>query len=495
MGFGRRVNQPENTEKMRRIAFELELEVVELVNVPMFDDTECYIVSTISNDKIKNNYKKLHISSHTTHPVPIKNHKVRFGDVGKQSTEFRLQAQSNSKGDVLSDKWLCISFMLKHQDRQELLGILTLNLTEYVNEKSKKELRFLLEKSKTNTIVKLNLQIRHLEHDESVTYQTIAKEQASPAHSLESSGLLRLSSVKSTNELSSRGGFSMDGLRTPTKPSSTAGRLALQVPSPSALRSNNSLLERASSRRSSNPGMNSPSNVSTPTSSSPRSPRSNKLQFSTSSSNVTSPTLAINAGQRDSMKNTSTQTMMNDACESAVNDVSLLDDLINKTYRFTWQLKCTSYEEFTPAECVKDIIERNGNGWKKNDEGVDLVDVVENEFKENSVQQRNKSSLFSLNTSEDLRQRDHREPDIFSEFKGFESVQLNESDEDSDEFDHRHGHGHGHGRGALDDDSDSIFYSYYSRDRHDASKIKRYKPLTEAEVREDLRSWHISAKS
>ncbi|GAV30342.1 hypothetical protein PMKS-003853 [Pichia membranifaciens] len=431
------------------------------------------------------------MSSHTTHTVPIRNHRVRFGDSGKQSTEFRLQAQSNSRGDVLSDKWLCISFMLKNQDRQEPLGVLILNLTEYVNEKNKKELRFLLEKSKTNTIVKLNLQIRHLEHDESVTYQT-AREQASPAHSIESAGLLRLSSVKSTNELSSRGGFSMDGLRTPTKPSSTAGRLALPIPSPSAHRSGSSMLERANSRRSSNPGMSTPSNTSSPTSSSPRSPKSSKCMFSTfPSSNVTPPTMTVNGGQQNSVKNIATQTMMNDACESAVNDVSLLDDLINKTYRFTWQLKCTSYEEFTPAECVKDIIERNGNGWKKNDEGVDLVDVVENEFKESSVQKRNRSSLFSLNNSVDLHQRNHREPDIFSEFKGLESVQLQESDEDSDDLDHRHGHG----RGGLDDDSDSVIYSYYSIDRRDNSKVKRYKPLTEAEVREDLRSWHISAKS
>lgn len=482
---------------MRRIAFELELEVVELINVPMFDDTECFMVSTISNSKLKNNYKKLHISSHTTPPVPTRNHKVKFGPSGIHNTEFRLQAQSNSKGEVLSDKWLCISFMMKHKEHQELLGALTLNLTEYVNEKGRKELRFLLERSKTNTIVKLNLQIRHLEHDESVTYQT-SKDRVPSAHTIESAGLLRLSSVKSANELSPKEGFNADErLRSPIKSPAAPGRLGLPIPSPSAKRSSGPLLERATSRNNSLniPGMTMPSTASSSTPSSPmtprspRSPKSSKCAITSAfSCSTPGPLMMSNAEKRNTIKDISTQTMMNEACESAINDISLLDDLINKTYRFTWQLRDSLYDEFTPAECVKDIIERNGNGWRKNDEGVDMVDVVENEFRESSIAHRNRSSLYAINNDNHTRGKHSGEPDIFAEFKGFENVQaLNSDDDDSDDSEFIRG------RGRLGGDDDSVFYSYYTGDKR-KNKVKRYKPLTEAEVREDLRSWHITVK-
>lgn len=504
---------------MRRIAFGMDLEVLELINVPMFDDTQCYIVSTISNDKIKNNYKKLHISSYTTPPVPVKNHRVNFGKRGMHSVEFRLQAQaqSTSKSDILSNKWLCMSFMLKHENRQELLGSLTLNLTDYVNDKNKKELRFLLENSKTNTIIKLNLLIRHLSQDENVTYQT-SKDKIQSPHSI-TTPILNLTSDKNCGNGSGVGNnefspaiesrLSLSRTKTPqtSTKSATSGTLHStnqRIPSPKAQRNSASIMERVISRNNSASvanSINSQSNgnnrgiqssitsSSSSLGSSPNTPKSKFFSMSPISPQQGSYSTSINGSKKNNkgFRDIDTQLMMNEACENAVNDISLLDELINRTYRFTWQLKTAEYEEFTPSECVKDIIEKNGNGWKKNDEGMDMVDIVETEFKENTLMNKNKSSVFSYsnNFGDKKYKNDEITDDVFADFKSVENVFLQESDDDSDDYDDTYN---------PNNNSNDIFNAYYRGGKHKSSKVSRYKPLTEAEVREDLRSWHITVK-
>lgn len=527
---------------MRRIAFELEYRIVELINVPMFDDTQCYMVSTISNDKIKNNYKKLHISSFTSTSVPIKNHKVNFGNAGIHKSEFRLQAQSNSKGDVLSDKWLSISFMLKHESRQELLGSLTLNLTEYINFQSKKELRFLLERSKTNTIVKLNLFIRPLNNDDNINYGTTPSP-SSPTKK-GNNRHQRSTSINSMKEVALASGVDerlSSGPSITGRNSRNPRRLSVSIPTPttagSQFTNNGSKLESIGSRNTS-PRMHALSTSNTNDSvdsgslSSPTSPStkvggkaklfggmSPMFQPNTHSTTRVASTDSVRGGggatsDEKNIKTIDTQTMMNDACENAINDTSLLDELINKTYRFTWQLKNSEYEEFTPSECVKDIIEKNGNGWKKNDEGVDMVDVMENEFQESTMMKRNQSTSFTFNnlvkkgnqmstmTDNDDDNLKHINFHGLGEYgksglvAGFEDYEDDEDSTDTGSDDdpyipyhRRKGHGY-----ESDDDSSDIFNTYYRGNKHKNSRVVRFRPLTEAEVREDLRSWHISVK-
>lgn len=528
----------------------MDLEIVELINVPMFDDTECYIVSTVSNDKIKNNYKKLHLSSYTTSSVPIKNHRVKFGSVGIHKTEFRLQAQSSSKSELLSDKWLCVSFMLKHENHHELLGTLTLNLTEYVNSRNKQELRFLLENSKTNTIVKLNLLICHLDHDENITYQT-SRERQSPRN-IQSPNLMNLSSPKSTSAEISKMERKLSLTRTRTPQSSLASSITgtrtsqsslasslnnnsnnsnnqqTRIPSPKVQKGIGSILDHEMTRNNSiSIGNYNTTNGSIP---SPRSSKSflmSPIKVRSRSTNGISTTTKNNINNNNNLtklnevKEIDTQLLMNKACESAVNDVSLLDELINKTYRFTWQLRTTEYEEYTPSECVKDIIEKNGNGWKKNDEGIDMVDVVENEFKESTLMHRNRSSLFSYSNNNNNDNSDNNNInnknsnnndsdnnnnssdsnskktylDVFEEFKNVERLVQGSDDDDSDEDGEFYNK---YGNNLAKDNSKTtasdIFDAYYKGNGHNSSKAKRYKPLSESEVREDLRSWHITVK-
>lgn len=463
---------------MRRIAFKLDLDVLELSNVPMFDDTQCYMVCTISNDKIKNNYKKIHISSFTSPSVGVKNHRVKFGVNGKHKADFKLQAQTNSMGDVISDKWLCISFLLKYENTQELLGVLNINLADYVNETKRKDLRFLLERSKTNTIVKLNILIDHMDHDEGITYQTSSNRTTSseiPSLSsekcaLQASGFLSISkSNKNMNDLSINNiddQLSLSRTRTPI--SNNSGRSGSSfIPSPKAVNINKNtgngrILDNILSKNE----------------------RINRLNStSPKSSVINNQSLAMSnlSGRNGSVKKVDTQNMMNKACESALSDNSMLDELISKTFRFMWQLKSVRYEEFTPAECVKDIVEHNGNGWRKNDEGFDMVDVIENEFREAEAI-KNSNNWFALhaNNQQNDQYNSSKGKNIFANFENFENFdgEYNNLDDDTDE----------------ESGDDDVFRSYYKGTRAKSTRTKRFKPLTESEVRDDLRSWHISVK-
>lgn len=47
-------------------------------------------------------------------------------------------------------------------------------------------------------------------------------------------------------------------------------------------------------------------------------------------------------------------------------------DIIDKSYQIPWN---DEYEDFTPQECIDDIFDRNGTGFRRNEEGVLLVDI------------------------------------------------------------------------------------------------------------------------
>ncbi|CDK25927.1 unnamed protein product [Kuraishia capsulata CBS 1993] len=114
----------------------------------------------------------------------------------------------------------------------------------------------------------------------------------------------------------------------------------------------------------------------------------------------------------------------------------MMSQLINKAYKFTWQFAGISgtqnYDEFTPSECVEDIFNYNGTGWKRNDDGVAFVDLASN--------------------------------------------QLNHVKEERSET-----------RWRYDDEDSDDEAEFASR------KAKHYLPPKELDIRQDLKSWRISA--
>ncbi|ESX03046.1 hypothetical protein HPODL_02354 [Ogataea parapolymorpha DL-1] len=58
----------------------------------------------------------------------------------------------------------------------------------------------------------------------------------------------------------------------------------------------------------------------------------------------------------------------------------ILNDIINKTFKFSWQFNGVNYDEYTPIECVRDITQHNGNGWKRNEFGVPYIDTVQHDY-------------------------------------------------------------------------------------------------------------------
>lgn len=484
---------------MHKVTFELDLIMSELINVPMFDDTSCFITVSVSSEPITN-YKRIHTSSNNfiTKPIPVKNHKVKFGPAGEFKCNFKVYCSvnpnTNSNSNILSSKWLSIGFLLKHSDNsQELLGRVSVNLIDYINEVKPKDLRFLLDKSKTNTICKLNLFIKHLDDDLGIIYEKSSTSSASNLlNSASSSPTIQINGKKPSSTICSNAQslyqttsstISPNSNKSVLSPPSSPNRSS-SIPKPRPVTqngSNSNLNGNMLSRIMSGNGSNSGINNITPNNNDNTRKRSNSNmnRFSFLGNSIN-----LNENNKDYDNDKSIQMMMNEACDEAIKDNSLLDELINKTYRFTWQLKSVQYEEFTPIECIKDIIEHNGNGWRKNEEGFDMVDVIENEFRESRLPLN-----FKENNDEfDKKINDHKyggEYDIFAEFKQDKDFNLldNNSDDSSSNNDDS---------GSESSDSDDIFYSYYKGTRH-KSKIKKFKPLTEAEVREDLRSWKVTS--
>lgn len=426
----------------RKLSFGVELEVKELVNVPLFDNTECFMVCTVTNEKLKYNYKhkNIHSSSYTSNPVLVKGHRVKFGQNGEYKNQFNIHAYS-SKDSILADKWLSISFLtrIEGNDRTDLLGSTWVNLSEYVNERDEKIFRKLLDQSKTNTIVNMSLILRHLSNDGDKTYR--AKSQLpTPIPTAARKPHLNTSIIESLCE--SQANDHPPSPRSPTMSFSKSHRLSVPPPKPVSpskndLSTSGSLLNGVLNHQHSM-ALSSPRELSKP--------YDNNLQQ-----------------------------IMNEACESAIEGSTLLDELMNKIYRFTWEAKTTSYEEYTPAECVIDIVERNGSGWRKNEEGLNYIDVINNEFKESNQKQQKMTA------------------------GDYEDLNFTSDDDDDDDDDNDDGGDSDLKKGVLGRASDSLdsydqFYSYYKDSAKRKNRTIRFKPLTEAEVREDLRSWHISVK-
>ncbi|VEU21747.1 DEKNAAC102320 [Brettanomyces naardenensis] len=399
---------------MAKIQFELLLRVIDLSNVPLLDGNHCYMVVTISNHKGKN-YKKFHRTKVTTESVAIFDHKCTFKGEGYIKQLFRLNL--DPKSEVLSNKWLCVSFILidktdKHEGR---LGTVNINLAEYANETKPASIRYLLDQSKTNSIAKLSIFLRHLTDDSGIKYkvpesssgnfyqgitQTLGEDVHRSSSELKRNKTIPLPTAKET--VNDKNGSSTCFIK------STAD-MVKELRKPSELADG----------------------------------RSSKLP---SAGSVASP-LDENA---DSLG--LDPRVVKEICDSIFTENNVLNGLINRTYRFTWQTKDKTYEEFTPMECVQDIVEYNGNGWKKNDEGLNMIDVVKNEIKENWRRKKKRTDRISY------------------EYNGNRSEESSSDSENSERY------------GSESESEDD------SRKRN---KAKRYVPPTEIQMREDLKSWHV----
>ncbi|GMG21145.1 unnamed protein product [Ambrosiozyma monospora] len=183
---------------MNRIQFELNLQIEELVNIPLIDspNNACYLIFAISNRQ-KSTAKTSHHKT-VKQKVPIKNHRCEFGLPGGEFNEL-FKVSPDSKTQLLSDKWLNVDFMIvtsaytnNHhnsdakttsiKEKQKVkskeisstpkitvqsaverrLGSMKLNLTSLVNDSKPKQYQFLLENCKVNAIAKMTIFIKHL---------------------------------------------------------------------------------------------------------------------------------------------------------------------------------------------------------------------------------------------------------------------------------------------------------------------------------------------
>ncbi|TID30314.1 hypothetical protein CANINC_001101 [Pichia inconspicua] len=405
---------------MGKAEFRVEATVRELVNVPLFDGAEVYIVWTISGSPLSGEkIHHSHLSTILNGTVPVRNHRASFQMHGEISGTFKVQTKvggggggggdgDGSENVEAEDKWLCIQFLLKRKSKgkvkgkngsgDELLGVVNLNLVEFMNEKDRKELRLLLEDSKTNCIAKMSVWVKCIDGSSSIKYHTSARSRGSTTvvGSTLDEGIL---------------GSKKNVVRATTTTSTNS------VPLPKA--------------------------VSTRTAS---------------------------TGNDEMEVSADTQTMMIRACEEALQDTSIMNELLNNTYRFTWQLKTHRYKEFSPTECVRDIVERNGNGWKKNDEGMNMIDVVvADEIERLHIGKHG----FIDSESDEEWEIARNEAGVFDEFNGESS--SDEGDNEDSNFE------------AVEDELRRIYYRSNKK-----NKVNRLRPLSEADVREDLRSWHVN---
>mgnify|MGYP003365928063 CR=1 FL=1 len=169
-------------------------------------------------------------------------------------------------------------------------------------------------------------------------------------------------------------------------------------------------------------------------------------------------------------------------CDEVFSEDDILNKVLNHTYRLTWESLNGSHVEFSPLECVRDIVEYNGNGWKRNEEGLSVPDVLRSEMKEYT--RRKVSGRFAGMRPHNIASSyfdDGNSPamseDELSDDAGDISSELSDFASFSSRFDFQ---GWSAGSGQ-----------YGNARAQKAKKIRRFTPPTEFQVRSDLRSWSI----
>ncbi|GME78888.1 unnamed protein product [Ambrosiozyma monospora] len=202
--------------------------------------------------------------------------------------------------------------------------------------------------------------------------------------------------------------------------------------------------------------------------------------------------------------------------------------ILGKTFRFSCDIANIKYEEFTPRECIEDITLYKGQGWKRDELGHLMIDLLKE-------------------TLEDLREKKFDGSGGAGDGKA--PAELYFDDDDDGDDDGRGGRGHGgngrglrgvRGRGGGCHYDDSFEFRDGSHAFHEGQQLqqqqsqqqgavcdergfgngdrdaywtssrktktnnvdeelllledglsKRYKPLLECEYRDDLKSWHL----
>lgn len=443
---------------MKRVTFDLALTVLELSNVPLLDDNFCYMVVTVSSRKPKNNYKRYSRSKVTTRKVPISHHKVQFRDSGKLRINFRFKVASDNV--TLADKWLSISFIASDNKglREGRLGAVYVNLAQYASQRQAATIKYLLDHSKMNAIAKLTLQLNSMEPGPAVPYRASSKSVSNASRSV-------LGTISSTLETSS------------------APRQSSECKK--SIMSGSSLL-------SSSPSSESYLNL-------PNSPGSRQ-----DVSSLLSGVKSIGSGGGKPKRMGVDSSAVHEICDEAFNQDDLLNAMINRTYRLTWSTQDKSYLEYSPAECVRDIVEYNGNGWRKDDEGLTMMDVIKGDIKENAKRRRHfkkevKSPVVApikitieepqdtpvVDDSGDSTSSEELSDEIGEEVERQLSDQLEVGISDvSDEA------------SSMSSFGDTMEHIKWGNSRHHHTKatekkVRRLSPPSEAQARENLRSWRI----
>lgn len=479
--------------------FELDLEISELTNIPQLTGTS-FLVLTISNHRsVKNHQSRLHTKStfkDNSKKIPIKNHKCNFN---YELKKIPIKLYEESKTKILSDKWLHITFYTEIKNNESgnssnnsannrsKLGLVEINLTEYVNDREKVNNRYLLQESKVNSICKLSLFIKHIDE---ASYESM-----NPSSSFQDKKYTFNIPNRTTTQIfqgltksldqTKRSSMDSDINGNQRQPGSRSNGLDMHhetsnstqvsvLPSPqqqyrqdrsvspvSQGFANSQQLHRSASNSTSSPFFGTPEpaidsapsspvipqpatidgktaddfthnkiDTITETSSSSRNNHFSTLTATASNSSISrtrhlSPltynsngnvnshdltstkssissnydsdnkidgNLSSNASSTNPLSNATNSSIANNNAINftALQNVSksakalgsifnnpLLSSLINKTYQFSWMKSDDINDnEFTPLECVQDICEHNGTGWRRNEEGNAYIDLI-----------------------------------------------------------------------------------------------------------------------
>ncbi|OWB81481.1 hypothetical protein B5S33_g98 [[Candida] boidinii] len=472
--------------------FELDLEISELTNIPQLTGTS-FLVLTISNHRsVKNHQSRLHSKStfkDISKKIPIKNHKCNF-NYELKNVPIKLYEESKTK--ILSDKWLHITFYTEiknnNSSNRSKLGLVEINLTEYVNDREKINNRYLLQESKVNSICKLSLFIKHIDEasyetmnpsssfqDKKYTFnipnrtttqifqgltksldqtkknsmdsdisgyqrQSVARSSGSDMHHHDTSNSTQVSVLalpqhqhrqdrsvspvsqgfassqqlhRSASNSTSSPFFGTPEPALDSGPSSpvippplsvdgrtandfTHNKIDTTAETPASARGNhfstltatvsNSSIPRSRHlsplKYSSNSNLNSHDLTSTKSSVSSNYDSDNKIDGNLSSNASSTMPLSHTTNASIANNNAINFTALQNVSKSSkalgsIFNNPLLSSLINKTYQFSWMKSDDINDnEFTPLECVQDICEHNGTGWRRNEEGNAYIDLI-----------------------------------------------------------------------------------------------------------------------
>ncbi|CAR26191.1 hypothetical protein ZYGR_0E01750 [Zygosaccharomyces rouxii] len=386
--------------KSQRPKFLLYLKIDELINIPQ-SSGYCYVKWNLKDGTGTSNHRlrssgedENNMIGHQNHGVTprvaVEHHRVRWNYQLKKPIEVKLQVdktrnleakrlvldiyfellengnESNNDGSAQKTKRTSLDipnavkspnnvYSPKVSNRSQL-GSVILNIAEYVREDEQPITnRFLLKKSKVNSIINLTLQMKL-----------------------------------------TRGSYD-DFLISKASSSQPAGGVRLGI---------DDILDDASEKSS---PASSTFQGSTSGGGSPRSnhhTRSLRSSLRFGSGNHTNNSNGGSGNKAQSYMGMGSPSSPGNTTSSSMNP--LVEHLYQKTFQLPWDPRPG---EFTPKECVEDILQ-GGNGWARNEKGINLIDIqalklieMEVEYQDNqrygANEKMNATKRMELNTSAD----------------------------------------------------------------------------------------------